>query len=226
MSFAGAFFQQRLVRSSRTADVNTAFSSAQFAWKRCPTTTTSSTTTAVTFTTRNNRGSLHSWWSGVLQAASSEDESSFQKSPDDESDSSKTAAPTPPSSSTGSSSRLPLDPLFVAVTRMDEETASAPTASVPIWGELILDRSLFVFLPLLGFGLGGILLSLYIIINSGDALVDAVAENAVWQSSGGSITTTVDSPSCRGLCSSQEQDLQGLREYMSRFAKSPPVSLE
>ena len=94
-----------------------------------------------------------------------------------------------------------------------------------------MDRSLFVFLPLLGFGVGGILLSLYIVFNSGDALVDAMAENAVWQSSGGgggeSITTTVDSPAaCRGLCSSQEQDLQGLREYMSRFAKSPPVSLE
>ena len=172
---------------------------------------------------------------GVLAAAASSDDEDSIENPAQESHSSEPTTPSTPAATPplSSSSSRPLDPLFVAVTRMDETTASAPTVSVPIWGDLILDRSLFVFLPLLGFGLGGIVLSLYIVFNSGDALVDAMAENAVWQSSGGggggggggeSITTTVDGPAaCRGLCSSQEQDLQGLREYMSRFAKSTPA---
>lgn len=101
---------------------------------------------------------------------------------------------------------------------MDETTARADTVQVPLWGELILDKSLFVLLPLAAFAVGGILLSLYILLNSGDAFVDALAENAVLQSTTPTPATT-NADSCRGLCSSQEQDLEGLRSYMSRFAK-------
>ena len=122
----------------------------------------------------------------------------------------------------------PLDPLFVAVTRMDEVTVSAKTVSVPLWGELILDRSLFVLLPLVAFAVGGILLSLYVLLNSGDAMIDAVKDNAVWQSTttdmstSGGITgdSSINSNACRGLCRSQEQDLEGLKAYMSKLARS------
>lgn len=112
-----------------------------------------------------------------------------------------------------------MDPLFAAVTRMDEATqAAAPSVRIPLWGDLILDRSLFLLVPLVGFAVGGILLSLYILVNSGDAVAEAVAENARQQS----IPTTVmnnNNNECRGLCSSQAKDLEGLRNYMSGFGK-------
>ena len=65
---------------------------------------------------------------------------------------------------------------------MDEDTARADTVQVPLWGELILDKSLFVLLPLAAFGIGGVLLSLYVLANSGDEFVAALQENAVLQS--------------------------------------------
>jgi len=116
--------------------------------------------------------------------------------------------------------KKPLDPLFVAVTRMDEETAKADSVQIPLWGDLILDKSLFVLLPLAAFGIGGVLLSLFVLFNSGDQFVGALQENAILQSTPppASMQNAGDS-GCRGLCSSQEQDLEGLREYMSKFAK-------
>lgn len=115
-----------------------------------------------------------------------------------------------------------LDPLLVSVTRMDDDTMNAPTLKLPLWGDIILDRSLFLFLPLAGFAILGFLLSIYILINSGDEFVNAITENAKVQS----LTTLkpifssdgTEIDTCRGLCSSQEQDLQNLKIYMNNLA--------
>ena len=109
-----------------------------------------------------------------------------------------------------------LDPLFSAVTKMDLQTQSAERISVPIWGELILDRSLFVLLPIAVFALGGILLSFYVLVNSSDTFVTAIVDTAMKQSIPTS-SSLQESDSCRGLCSSQAQDLEGLRSYMNRL---------
>jgi len=101
---------------------------------------------------------------------------------------------------------------------MDEDTARADTVQVPLWGELILDKSLFVLLPLAAFAIGGVLLSLYVLANSGDEFVAALQENAVLQSaspSSGAAASVAGEEGCRGLCSSQAQDLEGLKAYMS-----------
>jgi hypothetical protein len=116
-----------------------------------------------------------------------------------------------------STSAPQLDPLFLAVTKMDPQTQNAERISVPIWGELILDRSLFLFLPIAMFALGGIVLSLYVLANSSDTFVDAIIETATKQSIPTSTSAVPDSDSCRGLCSSQSQDLEGLRTYMNRL---------
>jgi len=99
---------------------------------------------------------------------------------------------------------------------MDEDTARADTVQVPLWGELILDKSLFVLLPLAAFAIGGVLLSLYVLANSGDEFVAALQENAVLQSaSAPGAASVAGEEGCRGLCSSQAQDLEGLKAYMS-----------
>jgi hypothetical protein len=110
-----------------------------------------------------------------------------------------------------------LDPLFLAVTKMDPQTQRAERITVPIWGELILDRSLFIFLPIAIFALGGIFLSFYVLVNSSDTFVNAIIDTATKQSIPTSSSLLPDSDSCRGLCSSQSQDLEGLRLYMNRL---------
>ena len=108
-----------------------------------------------------------------------------------------------------------LDPLFLAVTKMDPQMARAKSVTIPIWGELILDRSLFVLLPIAVFAIGGAILSFYVLINSGDAFVDAIVQNSL--QSVPTSSSTIDEAGCRGLCSSQAQDLDGLRDYMQRL---------
>jgi hypothetical protein len=112
--------------------------------------------------------------------------------------------------------RPKLDPLFLAVTKMDPQTGRARSVEVPIWGELILDRSLFVLLPIFVFAVGGVLLSVYVLLNSGDTFVDAIVENSFQQSIPPSASSMNDE-GCRGLCSSQAQDLEGLRSFMQRL---------
>lgn len=111
-----------------------------------------------------------------------------------------------------------LDPLVASLTRMDPDTAKAPTMKAPVVGELQLDKSLFVFLPVAVFAILGFLSSFYVALNSGDAFVAALerTSEALSQPAG----TVIEDPSaCRGLCSSQEDSLESLRSYMNGFAK-------
>lgn len=128
-----------------------------------------------------------------------------------------------PPRSTSRPATKTLDPLFIAVTRSDDDVEDGVRAkksiSVPILGELILDKSLFILLPVSGFAVGGVLLSAYILFHSGDAMVDAIMDNAIQQSSTSSIVPTNPGDGCRGLCSSQQQDLEGLKAFMSGIGK-------
>mmetsp|Transcript_25691 Transcript_25691/g.53513 ORF Transcript_25691/g.53513 Transcript_25691/m.53513 type:complete len:214 (-) Transcript_25691:2359-3000(-) len=108
-----------------------------------------------------------------------------------------------------------LDPLLRSLTRSDDpNSANAPTMSVPLLGELVLDKSLFVLLPVAGFAVIGFFLSIYVALNSSDAFV--VLEEAATQGKKDPIEV-VDG--CRGICSTQEQDLEGLRQFMNSLSK-------
>jgi hypothetical protein len=108
---------------------------------------------------------------------------------------------------------------------MDDDTINAPRTNVPLWGELILDRSLLVLLPVATFAVVGFFLSVYVGVNAQDTFVDALAETARQQSSqlpgvpppaGGVV---LDESACRGLCSNQEQDLQNLAGFMESLRR-------
>jgi hypothetical protein len=109
-----------------------------------------------------------------------------------------------------------LDPLIQSLTRVDSGSASGEsvTRQVPLLGEVVLDRSLFVFVPVAAFGILGFLLSIYIAIQASDDMVQALGDNALLQASPSAIP---DDGSCRGLCSNQQQDLEGLRAYLQRI---------
>jgi hypothetical protein len=114
----------------------------------------------------------------------------------------------------------PMDPLVRSLTRMDEATKNAPTRQIPLFGEVVLDRSLYLFVPAAIFAVLGFIMSITVIINSGDVIVNNLTTAATTsttdttQSSSTAITSD-----CRGICSSQEQDLEGLRNFMSSFGK-------
>jgi hypothetical protein len=108
------------------------------------------------------------------------------------------------------SSSSTLDPLFTAVTKMDATMATAKTISIPFWGDLMLDQSLFVLLPITAFAVIGILTSIFILINSTDDFATAIQD----MRSAASATTNVDDEQlCRGLCTNPN-NVEGLRQYM------------
>lgn len=110
----------------------------------------------------------------------------------------------------------PLDPLVKSLTRMDEETANAPTMKIPLWGELVMDKSLFVLLPVATFAIVGFAFSVYVGLTSADEWVAAIPA----ESSRPVTTEQVknDNDGCRGLCSQQEKDLESLRNFMNKLS--------
>lgn len=112
--------------------------------------------------------------------------------------------------------RKALDPLVRSLTRLDNDSANAPTLNIPVWGELILDKSLFVLIPVAGFAIIGFFLSIYVGLNSVDAFV--ALEDAGKNGRRAPVETT-SAEGCRGICSSQEDDLEGIRSFMSGLSK-------
>ena len=129
----------------------------------------------------------------------------------------QTSPPAPVSNPVPTQRRM--DPLIASLTRTDNGPTPSkgnPTINSPL-GEIQLDKSLYVLLPVVLFVFGGALLSIYVAANSGDALSQAwnVYEASISAPAG---TKIVDPDACRGLCSSQEADLQGLSDFMNGLA--------
>lgn len=77
-----------------------------------------------------------------------------------------------------------------------------------------MDQNLFIVLPVVAFAVLGFFSFILVAANSGDAFVEALND---WND------TVLNPPpavplapgECRGLCSSQEQDIEGLRSFMT-----------
>lgn len=104
---------------------------------------------------------------------------------------------------------IPLDPLFKAVTRSGPLADAAKTVQVPLFGELSLDQSLFILLPIVAFAILGIITSIVVLINSTDEFATAIQNQQVSASA-----SAVDPSTCRGLCSNNNNDVDSLRQYM------------
>lgn len=107
-----------------------------------------------------------------------------------------------------------LDPLIRSLTRVDDVDAASPTVRVPLLGELALDRSLYVFVPAAAFAVIGLVTSLYVALTATDEWVIPTRPESQQRQ-----RRVIDDGGCRGLCSQQEEDLEGLRNYMQKFAK-------
>lgn len=115
-----------------------------------------------------------------------------------------------------------LDPLMASLTRTDPSVANLPTRQVPFFGEVPVDGSLTVLIPAAVIAVLGFILSIVVAFNSKDLLVSTlnqvsneISSTAVRQSN-----QQYDDSVCRGICSSQDDDLDGLRKFMNGLKKS------
>ena len=115
-----------------------------------------------------------------------------------------------------------LDPLMASLTRTDPNVANLPTRNVPFFGEVPVDGSLTVLIPAAVIAVLGFVLSIVVAFNSKDLLAstlsqvsDEISSTAIRQSN-----QKYDDSVCRGICSSQQDDLEGLRKFMGALKKN------
>jgi hypothetical protein len=115
-------------------------------------------------------------------------------------------------------SQQKLDPLIASLTRIDEPTpANVPMRSVPLFGEVPADGNLALLLPAAGIAILGFLFSIVVAFNARDEIVSELSKVELPKME--YTPTKVEEGKCRGLCSSQEDDLDGLRNFMEGISR-------
>ncbi|KAL7445035.1 hypothetical protein ACHAXM_009726 [Skeletonema potamos] len=135
----------------------------------------------------------------------------------DDDDGAATASniPRQPSAAT---TRKKLDPLIASLTRIDEPTpANVPMRSVPLFGDVPADGNLALLIPAAGIAILGFIFSIVVAFNARDELVSEF--NNVKIPKMEYTPTVVEEGKCRGLCSSQEDDVDSLRNFMESISK-------
>lgn len=114
-----------------------------------------------------------------------------------------------------------LDGLMAAVTRTAPSDTNTPTTNLPFFGEIPIDGSLLVLAPAAVIAVLGFVMSIVVAFNAKDTFVDQLAVlSQEINSAALAETNSVSDGSCRGLCSSQDQQLEGMRVFMESLARS------
>lgn len=110
---------------------------------------------------------------------------------------------------------------MAAVTRAAPDssaTQNGRTTNLPFFGEMPVDGSLLVLAPAVVIAVVGFIMSIVVAYNAKDTFVDQLVQlsddintAALAKANHG---TSLDDATCRGLCSSQEQQLEGMRAFM------------
>lgn len=108
-----------------------------------------------------------------------------------------------------------LNPFIASLTRNDESTP-IDTRPVPLFGEVAIDGSLVVLVPAAVISVLGFIFSIVVALNSGDSFVQELSEVDLPETKN---NPTVVVEQCRGLCSSQDENLDGLRNFMESITK-------
>ncbi len=115
-----------------------------------------------------------------------------------------------------------LDPLIASLTRIDEPTPSnVPMRSVPLFGEVPADGNLALLIPAAGIAVLGFIFSIVVAFNARDELVSEL--NKVELPKMEYKPTVVVEGQCRGLCSNQDDDVDGLRNFMESISRKESV---
>jgi hypothetical protein len=126
-----------------------------------------------------------------------------------------------PPSPTPVSQQRPMDALMASLTWMDPSKVKLPTKDDPLFGEISVDGSLIVLVPAAVIAILGFILSIVVAFQSQDLSVESVYQVAgdISQTASTKTIAVYDENVCRGLCSSKDQDLEGLRSFMESLRK-------
>lgn len=102
-----------------------------------------------------------------------------------------------------------MDPLMASLTRIDPEIAGSSEAS---------EREKKLLYPALGFAAIGFFSSLFMTVTSMDTISAKLQQSTEVLSQPPVMNKQYDD-ACRGLCSSQDQQLEDMRSFMNKFAK-------
>jgi len=110
-----------------------------------------------------------------------------------------------------------MDPLIASLTRDDSDSANVPTRLVPLFGDVPADGNLALLIPAATIGILGFLFSIVVAFDSRDAIIQALSSAELPKME--YTPTVVNEEKCRGLCSSQEKDLDVLRNFMETISR-------
>ena len=102
-----------------------------------------------------------------------------------------------------------MDPLMASLTRIDPETAASSETS---------EREKKLLYPALGFAAIGFFSSVFMTVTSMDTISAKLQQSTEVLSQPPVMNKQYDD-TCRGLCSSQDQQLEDMRSFMNKFAK-------
>ena len=131
--------------------------------------------------------------------------------------------PTPTRNSPPAVRQQRMDPLMASLTRdTSGSSPDQPMQNIPLFGEIPADGTLLLLAPAAVFAVLGFIYSIVIAFNSSDAIVDSVlqAGDSIAQTASTRNNRVYDKNVCRGLCSSQQQDLDGMRNFMESITRS------
>ena len=112
-----------------------------------------------------------------------------------------------------------MDPLMASLTRDNRDPAQV-TRDIPLFGEVSTD-GLKLLIPATVFAVLGFILSIVVAVKSTDQIAgtfSTVADSVV-QSAKNQPNQVYDANTCRGLCSNQQDDIDGLRRFMESITK-------
>ena len=112
-----------------------------------------------------------------------------------------------------------MDPLMASLTRDNRDPAQV-TRDIPLFGEVSTD-GLKLLIPATIFAVLGFILSIVVAVKSTDQIAgtfSTVADSVV-QSAKNQPNQVYDANTCRGLCSNQQDDIDGLRRFMESITK-------
>ena len=118
-----------------------------------------------------------------------------------------------------------IDPLIQSLTRNDVDSTNSKKVKLPLLGEVPVDGSLLVLVPVAVIAIVGFIMSIQIGFQSKDAIVQQLDKINNVMSQPPVKKTVVPTSECRGLCSNQDEQLDYIRGFMEGVSKKKATEI-
>lgn len=119
-----------------------------------------------------------------------------------------------------------IDPLIQSLTRNDVDTTNVKKTNLPFLGEVPVDGSLVVLVPVAVIAILGFIMSIQIGFQSKDAIMQQLDEINNVMSQPPVKKTVVPTSECRGLCSDQGAQMDYMKGFMEGLSKKKAAMVD